>query len=206
VYDRQPATAIVQDRRSQIARGGEVRSWEVPGHIGSMALRKRGGAVVALASGFHFLDLASGQTQQIANPEPDKPDNRLNDGKVDRMGRFICGSMDTGEEAPTGALWRLDPNLGVERLEGGIICFNGPCWSPCGKTLYFADSFKGTIYAYDYDLDTGATTGRRVFVKVDTSRGGAPDGPRWTKKSASGVPPCSTGASSATHQTVRSTA
>lgn len=156
--------------------GGEVRSWEVPGHIGSMALRRTGGAIIALDSGFHALDLTTGETQVLTDPEPDQPGNRLNDGKVDRMGRFVCGSMDTGEEAPTGSLWRLDPDLVVARLDDDIICSNGPCWSPSGDTLYFADSFKGTIYAYDYDLDTGSATAKRTFVEVDKSRGGAPDG------------------------------
>ena len=38
--------------------GREIRAWDVPQKIGSMALRKSGGAVVSLARGFHFLDLA----------------------------------------------------------------------------------------------------------------------------------------------------
>jgi L-arabinonolactonase len=41
------------------ADGSEVRAWEVPEKIGSMALRKKGGAVVSLKNGFHFLDFAA---------------------------------------------------------------------------------------------------------------------------------------------------
>lgn len=158
------------------ARGGEVRSWEVPGHIGSMALRRSGGAIVALDTGFHELDFETGDTIPIADPEPDMPGNRLNDGKVDPVGRFVCGSMDMGEASATGALWRLDPDMRLSRLDSGIICSNGPCWSPDGNTMYFADSFRNTIYAYDYDRETGEASARRDFVKVDDSRGGAPDG------------------------------
>src|SRR4051812_13185859 len=91
--------------------GSEIRSWDVPEKIGSMALSNSGhGAVVSLANGFHFLDFASGEVELIHDPEPDKPRNRINDGKVDRRGRFIAGSMDTMESGPNGALYRLDPD------------------------------------------------------------------------------------------------
>ena len=158
------------------ARGGEVRSWEVPGHIGSMALRESGGAIVALDSGFHELDFETGNTRFLVDPEPERKSNRLNDGKVDPVGRFVCGSMDMAEEAPSGSLWSLAADLALTELETSIICSNGPCWSPDGETLYFADSFTGTIFAFDYDLDSGGVSGKREFVHVDNSRRGAPDG------------------------------
>ena len=158
------------------ADGREVRAWDVPARIGSMALRRRGGAVLSLASGFHFLDFATGETQLIVHPEPGKTGNRLNDGKVDRRGRFIAGSMDMNEEGPNGALYRLDPDLSLHKLDDHIICSNGPCWSPDGRTFYFADTWSGEIWAYDYDLDTGNATNRRTFAKLDTSTGGAADG------------------------------
>lgn len=158
------------------ADGAEVRAWDVPAKIGSMALRRQGGAVLSLATGFHFLDFKTGETQLIVNPEPDKPANRLNDGKVDKRGRFIAGSMDTSEEGPNGALYRLDPDLSLHKLDDGIIVSNGPCWSPDGRTFYFADTWTGEIWAYDYDLDTGAVSNKRTFCKVDRSRGGAADG------------------------------
>jgi L-arabinonolactonase len=159
------------------ADGREIRSWDVPMKIGSMALRKDGGgAVVSLQRGFHLLDFATGDVTLIHDPEPDRPMNRLNDGKVDRRGRFFAGSMDTMEEGPSGGLYRLDPDFSVTRIDSGIICSNGPCWSPDDRTFYFADTWTGEIWAYDYDIATGAATNRRTFVRVDTSRGGAADG------------------------------
>jgi L-arabinonolactonase len=158
------------------ADGREIRAWDVPAKIGSMALRRQGGAVLSLASGFHFLDFETGETSLIVDPEPDKPNNRINDGKVDKKGRFVAGSMDTMEEGPNGALYRLDPDLTLHTIDTGIIVSNGPCWSPDGKTFYFADTWTGEIWAYDYDQATGAATNRRTFVKVDTSKGGAADG------------------------------
>lgn len=156
--------------------GGEMRAWTVPLPIGAMALRESGGAIVALQDGFFELDFETGALTFLVDPEPERQGNRLNDGKVDPQGRFLCGSMDRGETAPTGTLWRLDPDHSVHRLEDGIICSNGPCFSPDGRTLYFADSFSGAISAFDYDPATGAAANRRVFAKPPSDRGGAPDG------------------------------
>jgi L-arabinonolactonase len=158
------------------ADGREIRAWDVPQKIGSMALRKSGGAVVSLARGFHFLDLRTGNVELIVDPEPCRTNNRLNDGKVDRRGRFVAGSMDTMEEGPNGALYRLDPDLSLHKLDDKIIVSNGPCWSPDSKTFYFADTWSGEIWKYDYDLATGSVANRRTFAKVDRSRGGAADG------------------------------
>jgi L-arabinonolactonase len=156
--------------------GREIRAWDVPGKIGSMALREKGGAVVSLENGFHLLDFNTGDVELIHDPEPDKPKNRLNDGKVDKNGRFVAGSMDTMEEGPNGALYRLDPDLSVHTLDTGIIVSNGPCWSPDGDIFYFTDTWTGEIWAYDYDQDTGNVSNRRTFAKVDGSKGGAADG------------------------------
>ncbi len=156
--------------------GREVRAWDLPQKIGSMALRRTSGAVLSLARGFHFIDFTTGETQLIVDPEPGRSNNRLNDGKVDKRGRFIAGSMDTMEEGKNGALYRLDPDLSLHKLDDGIIVSNGPCWSPDGRIFYFADSWSGEIWTYDYDLDTGRVSNRRTFSKVDTSRGGAADG------------------------------
>lgn len=157
--------------------GGEVRSWDVPGKIGSMALRKDGtGAIVALQQGFHLLHFRTGDCALLHDPEPDKLETRLNDGKADRRGRFFAGSMDTGENSPAGSLYRVDPDMSVSKVEEGIVCSNGPCFSPDDKTFYFQDTWSGEIWAYDYDIESGALSNRRTFARVDGSNGGAADG------------------------------
>jgi L-arabinonolactonase len=159
------------------AEGAEIRAWDMPSRIGSMAIRKDGkGAICSLAKGFHALDFATGDTTLIAEIEPDRPANWINDGKVDRRGRFFAGTMDSQESGPNGALYRLDPDFKVTKVETGIIVSNGPCWSPDDKVFYFADSWSGEIWAYDYDIATGSLANRRTFTKVNTSNGGAADG------------------------------
>lgn len=157
--------------------GGELRAWDVPQKIGSMALRKDGGgAVVSLQRGFHLLDFKTGDVTLIHDPEPDFANNRINDGKVDKRGRFVAGSMDTMEQGANGALYSLSTDFQVTKLDSGIVCSNGPCWSPDGRVFYFADTWSGEIWAYDYDLETGEVSNRRTFARVDTGGGGAADG------------------------------
>lgn len=158
------------------ADGGELRSWEVGEPIGSIALSDDGTAfLAALKSGLYWVDQATGDKTFITNPEDDDR-TRLNDGKTDRQGRFIFGSMDTLEDEPLGRLYAYSPDNGIRILDEGIICSNGPCFSPDGKTLYFSDTWTGDIWRYDYDPETGDTANRSVFANVDTSSGGAADG------------------------------
>lgn len=157
------------------AQGRDVRWWPVPDHIGSMALRQQGGAVLALRNGFHLFDFATGEATPVADPEADRPRTRFNDGKVDRRGRFVAGSMDYDEQDPICGLYSLHTDRSCHRLDEGIIVSNGPCWSPDGRTFYFADTWKNAIYAYDYDLATGTPTNKRVWVSTENDPG-APDG------------------------------
>lgn len=157
-------------------KGTDRRTWRLPEPVGSMALREQGGAVVSLRSGFHFLDFDSGTVTRINVTQPGELRPRLNDGKVDRQGRFVAGSMDFAEAEPVGKLFRLDPDLSLATLDTDIICSNGPCWSPDGCTFYFADSFKRTIFAYDYDIATGGVLSKRVFATFAGRLSGYPDG------------------------------
>lgn len=154
-----------------------MRAWEVGEPIGSIAV----GAdntyfLAALQSGLYRIDMESGAKELLVDPEPDQPKNRLNDGKVDRQGRFVFGSMDTLEEERTGKLYSYDVDGCLSVLDTGIICSNGPCFSPDGTILYFSDTWTGEIWAYDYDSSSGGVSSRRTFAKVDTSGGGAADG------------------------------
>ncbi len=86
------------------ADGGNVRDWPVPAPIGALALRRGGGAVVALSTGFHAFDFATGMCTPIIDPEAGNPLTRFNDGKVDRRGRFFAGTMDHQQTEGLGSL------------------------------------------------------------------------------------------------------
>ncbi len=158
------------------AEGTEVSAWDVPGKVGAIALRKEvSGAVILLNNTFSLLDFETGDVATITTVEEDKPNNRLNDGKTDRLGRFFAGSMEMGEENASGALYRLDPDFRVQKLEVDFIVSNGPCFTPDDNTFYFQDSWAGEIWAYDHDLAQGAISNKRVFATLDTLDGGGTD-------------------------------
>jgi sugar lactone lactonase YvrE len=150
---------------------GKVDNWTIDRDVGAMALRRDGGAVLAVDDGFYFFDFASGALELIQRVDEDQPRSRLNDGKCDRRGRFLAGGMDDKEELKICGLWRLDPDLSVTKLDDGIICSNGPCWSPDAKTFYFADTFQEEFWAYDYAIDSGTVTNKRVFASTAADAG-----------------------------------
>ncbi|HET8726575.1 MAG TPA: SMP-30/gluconolactonase/LRE family protein [Alphaproteobacteria bacterium] len=155
---------------------GTLRRWEMPAPIGSFGLCEDGRVLVALRTGLHFFDLESGRIAFFVHPEPDRPDNRLNDGKVGPDGRFWVGSMGAGADlGPTGALYRIDPDGSCARMLDGLIVSNGLAWSPDGRTLYHSDSRQRFLSAWDYNLATGDITNRRVLRSFEDADG-RPDG------------------------------
>ena len=145
-------------------RTGRTQHWSLDRDVGALALRRAGGMVLALDDGFYFFDLVRSHLELIQRVDAEQPRTRLNDGKCDRHGRFFAGGMDDKEELKICGLWRLDPDLTVTRVDDGIICSNGPCWSPDDRTFYFADTFQGEMWAYDYDLARGVPSNRRLFA------------------------------------------
>lgn len=132
---------------------------------------------MATKEGFAFWDEQSRNLQYIARPEADKPDNRFNDGAVDCRGRFWAGTMETTSSGKqVGALYRLDPDGSVHTMETGICIANGLGWSPDNTIMYFADSTPRTIFAYDFDAETGAISNRRVFAQSPRDEIPVPDG------------------------------
>jgi xylono-1,5-lactonase len=153
---------------------GTTRRWPMPEMIGAVGLRD-GGLVAALKSGFAFIDLGDGRVTAIADPEAHRPGNRFNDGKVDPLGRFWAGSMDDGETAPSGDLYRLGPDLAVERFATGFVVTNGIDWSNDGRTFYFVDSAARRILAYPFDMAGGRLGAPRLFAALSETEG-FPDG------------------------------
>lgn len=152
---------------------GAVMMQVLPEVVGSIAFRDRGGLLAATKSGLHVLDGSGGALEPMANPEAHLPENRFNDGRCDRAGRFWAGTMCDARRDPTGSLYRFDADFACAKLRNAIIIPNGLAFSPDNRTMYFADTNRHTIWAWDYDLASGAATHERVFA--DTGEG-RPDG------------------------------
>lgn len=151
------------------ADGGDARAWAVPDVIGSIGLCADDRLIAGFGRGFGFVTLADdeAEVEWIGDPEPDRNDTRMNDGKVDRQGRFWCGSMNRDFAATNASLYRLDPDLDWTRVDGGFMVSNGIAFSPDGRRMYFSDSRMDRSHQYDLDPVTGVVSARRAFV--DTS-------------------------------------
>lgn len=159
---------------------GRHNSWPMPEMISAMAKRRDGTLLVASQSGLNVFepktfDRGQPGLRRVASPEADRPGNRSNDGAPDAKGRFWIGTMQNNlgpnaEELPitqrSGALWRIEPDLTATMVIDGLGITNGIAWSPDSRTLYVIDTMDQTIFAYDFDLDTGTVRNKRVFSDV----------------------------------------
>jgi sugar lactone lactonase YvrE len=156
---------------------GANETFHLPEIVTAIGLRRGGGLVVTLKKDFALFDPADESLQRLVGVELDLPGNRFNDAKCDPAGRFWAGTMDaTHWSAPAGGLYRLDAERISTRMQGEVVCGNGSGWSPDGRTMYFTESFRYAIFAYDFDVATGLISRRRTFTTVDRRAGGFPDG------------------------------
>ena len=120
----------------------EVRVWQMPEQIGSFGFRKRGGLIAGANSGFCAIDLDNDRFEKIVDPEADKPHNRMNDGKIDRRGRYWCGIMDSHLTEKSAYIYRLNPDLTCQRMaeDFSFVCSNGITFDPEDKQMYFGDT------------------------------------------------------------------
>ena len=159
-------------------KDGKLDHWDIGEVVGCLAIDRDGHPVLALKHDVARFDVATGQRTLIVRPETDRPQNRFNDGAVDRQGRFWAGTMKMDQPPErTGAFYRIDADHKVTQFWDGTFTTNGMAFSPDGRTFYLSDSNPEvrTIWACDYDTDTGRPTNKRVFF--DTRQvAGRPDG------------------------------
>lgn len=170
---------ILERRLHRFDPSTEARtSWDFDEEISAVAERTNApGLIVTLRRGFALFDPAASETppKYLHQPEAELPGNRFNDGKCDAQGRFWGGTMDADCKAPTGALYRFDPDGRCSRHDEGFAVTNGPTWSLDGRTMYFNDTVNARTYAYDFDAAAGTLGNKRQWHRF--ARGdGVPDG------------------------------
>jgi sugar lactone lactonase YvrE len=158
-----------------LADGG-MRAFEFDSEVCSLGLAASGRLVVALRDTVILFDPASGERRELCTIEADRPETRLNDGKVGPDGAFWVGSMDDRpQKQPIGALYRVDGAGNVERKVDGLIISNGLAWTADGEVMFHADSRGPWIDRWRFDRWTGEISSRARFATPDDSVG-RPDG------------------------------
>ena len=154
---------------------GENRALDVGRHVGTVVTRASGGLMLAVREGFASFDLETQDLTLIANPEAHITGNRFNDGKCDPAGRFWAGTMAYENPTNQGSLYRLDTDLSVHKIFGDVAISNGIIWSLDHTTMYYIDTLRKNVRAFDYNDDTGDISNERVIIEVPEEIG-MPDG------------------------------
>ena len=165
---------IVEGRIFRWSDSDGVATLRPDSTVCSLAPRAAGGFIGGSHDGFVTVDPSKGKVELIHAPEPDLENNRFNDGKTDREGRFWAGTMDRFEREASGSLYRLDPDLSWTKVDSGYRVTNGPAFSLDGRIMYHNDSALQTVYAFDLAAD-GTASNRRVFARFGEGEG-YPDG------------------------------
>jgi sugar lactone lactonase YvrE len=147
----------------------------MPESIGSFALRRSGGFVIALRSGFWLAAADGTLIEKVGDAPYNAAQHRFNDGRCDAQGRFLAGYMNEARDINSAALVRLDPDYTQTRVLSGMTISNGLAFSPDGRTMYHADTPTRVIHAFDYDPIAGTATNTRLFARF-TGEGDRPDG------------------------------
>ena len=149
--------------------------FDLPERLGSLALTSDPSIFLgAFESGFARFTLAPQSFDLLAPVTQSTAHMRMNDGRVDRSGRFWAGSMAERNGSALGSLWRYDGLNTATAHIGDLGIPNSLCWSGDGRTMYLADSPRCTIWAYDFDAEAGPIGEPRVFA--ETPAGVHPDG------------------------------
>ncbi len=154
---------------------GMLQTLDTPERIGSFGLVAGSDKLIAaFASGIAMYDAYQQSVAWLARPEA-PAGIRFNDGRVDRNGRFWCGSMVEDEQCTgSGCLYSIDGTGEARCHLRGVGISNGLCVSPDGTRLYFADSPTRTISVYELLEPAGTLGKRRTFAQ--TPAGAVPDG------------------------------
>jgi L-arabinonolactonase len=155
---------------------------KLPARLGSLAPCTSGAILLGLEHGLYRAQVDKTEPTGLrltllCDVEADLPSTRINDGRTDRAGNFVFGTMDQDEGHPaTGSFYQWSTRAGLRRLDlPPVGIANSICFSPDGGTMYFCDSPRARIMACRYDADAAAATDIRLFTTLGPSEG-LPDG------------------------------
>jgi L-arabinonolactonase len=155
---------------------GAAASWWIPmpARLGSFALCENGAVLLGLEKGLHLMEWdpsarSASPLQLVAPVEEHDRRTRVNDGRCDRSGRFVFGTMNEDDtRAAVGGFYQYCARRGLRRLSlANVAIANSICFSPEGDTLYFCDSLQPRILCCDYDSESARVANIRPFAAID---------------------------------------
>ncbi|XP_022619770.1 regucalcin [Seriola dumerili] len=158
----------------------QIQSVETGDMVGFAVPRRSGGYAAGVGRSIVAVDWLTQKLTSLVEVDEDKPNNRLNDGKVDPFGRLLAGTM-AKEQRPAevqkqqGSLFSVTSDFTVTKHLSQVDISNGLDWSLDQKTFFYIDSLSLTVDAFDYDSNSGRLGNRRVVYRMEEGEG-LPDG------------------------------
>ncbi|KAM4559844.1 regucalcin [Odontesthes bonariensis] len=154
----------------------QIQSVETGDTVSFAVPRRSGGYVAGVGRSIVAVDWSTRMMTSLVDVDEDKPNNRLNDGKVDPIGRLLAGTMEKTEaQHKQGSLYSVNSDLAVTKHLSQVDISNGLDWSLDEKTFFYIDTLALTVDAFDYDITTGNMGNRRVVYRMEEGEG-LPDG------------------------------
>ncbi|MCY9697824.1 SMP-30/gluconolactonase/LRE family protein [Paenibacillus alginolyticus] len=144
-------------------------------YVGAVVCAGENEVVLATQSGFQRYQMQQRKLAPLVDPESHLPGNRFNDGKCDASGRFWAGTMEIIEKEATGSLYVLETDQSYRKVYGGVGVSNGIAWSLDEKVMYYIDSMKKLVLAFEYEAVKGEISNPRILIDFRNEQG-FPDG------------------------------
>ncbi len=160
------------------AESSTTLTYKLPDRVGSFAHCHSGRMLMGLAKRLCFASIQNTsdeagtrplQVQPLIAVDPAEPRTRINDGRTDRRGFFVFGTMnEAAEKRPIGSFYQYSMQHGLRRLAlPAVAITNSICFSIDGKTMYFADTLTRRIQQCDYDAESAHVANIRLFVEME---------------------------------------
>ncbi len=162
--------------------------WDTPEMVGCIAVRSKntgGGLIAGMESGLFgivFSVLDQPVLTKLHGVPHSAANMRFNDGRTDRQGRLLAGTMMIDQSVGVGnpSVYQYAQGKLQTLLTGFVQPFttpNGTAFSPDGRTFYLSDSHASQqrVWAFDYDIESGTPSNRREFIDMNQLHG-RPDG------------------------------
>lgn len=153
---------------------GTEKTWQFDEYVSAAGWVSRTELLIASSSKLFLFNLETEASAKICDLEADNAVTRSNDGRADPKGGFWIGTMGFGAEKNAGSIYRYYKGE-LRKLFSDITISNAICFSPDGKTAYFADTDTLTIQKVALDAEGWPAGAPSLFVDLSAD-GFNPDG------------------------------
>ena len=158
--------AAARQGATHSAASGETNA---RGTVSNAADRSPGGhLLIALRDGVYAAAHWGGPLTRLAPALHDVATHRFNDGKADPHGNFWVSTLNELRTSASAQLLSLPAGAqpgraALQVMATGATVGNGLAWSPDAQTLYWADTSRHSVRAWDCHARQNTLTDERIF-------------------------------------------